>query len=80
MSRPALADQSFLRSILVSRQWTRIVTNGPGPGGGRHNHTMTLVGSKLFVFGGKTTRRYLNDIWAFDLNCCTYAPRFPEPF
>jgi hypothetical protein len=44
---------------------------------------MTLVGSKLFVFGGRTAnggKRRLNDIWALDLNCCTFAPRFPEPF
>jgi hypothetical protein len=78
MSRPAPTDQGFLRSILVSREWSRIVVNGPGPGGGRHNHTMTLVGSKLFVFGGRIAKRRFNDIWAFDLNCCAFAPRFPE--
>jgi len=53
------------------------MVNGPGPGG-RYYHTMTLVGSKLFVFGGKSPKGYFNDIWAFD--CCTFAPRFPEPF
>jgi hypothetical protein len=55
------------------------VVNGPGPGG-RYYHTMTLVGSKLFVFGGWTATRCLNDIWAFDLNYCTFGPRFSEPF
>jgi Kelch motif len=55
------------------------VVNGPGPGG-RYYHTMTLVGSKLFVFGGWSASRRLNDIWALDLKCCTFAPRFPEPF
>jgi hypothetical protein len=58
-----------------SREWTRIVVDGPGPGG-RSYHTMTLVGSKLFVFGGWTAKGGLNDIWALDLNCCTSAPRF----
>ena len=41
---------------------------------------MTLVGSKLFVFGGQNAKGCLNGIWALDLNCCTFAPRFPEPF
>jgi hypothetical protein len=43
---------------------------------------MTLVGSKIFVFGGKspTSKGYFNDIWALDLNCCTFAPSFPKPF
>jgi hypothetical protein len=67
--------------IPVSREWTRIVVNGPSPGpGGRYYHTMTLVGSKLFIFGGLSPKGYLNDIWALDLNCCTFTPHFPESF
>ncbi len=42
---------------------------------------MTLVGSNLFVFGGSgIDQRHFNDIWALDLNCCTFSPRFHEPF
>jgi hypothetical protein len=55
------------------------MADGPGPGG-RYYHTMTLVGSKLFVFAGRTAKGRLNDIWALDLNCCTFSPRFPKPF
>ena len=76
LSRPDPADQSC---VLVSREWTRIVVHGPSPGG-RYYHTMTLVGSKLFVFGGRTAKGRLNDIWALDLNRCTFAPHFPGPF
>jgi hypothetical protein len=65
--------------IPVSREWTRIVVNGPGPGR-RHHHTMALFGSKLFVFGGRAAKRRLDDIWALDLNYCMFAPRFPELF
>ncbi|KAF8492377.1 hypothetical protein F5888DRAFT_909723 [Russula emetica] len=68
-------DNSLYLLNLVSREWTRIVVNGPGPGpGGRFNHTMTLVGSKLFVFGGRSARGRLNDIWALDLNCLRSNP------
>jgi hypothetical protein len=74
MQRPAPADQSS-----VSREWTRIVIDGPGPGS-RFYHTMTLVGSKLFVFAGRTDNEWLNDMWALDLDYCTFAPHFSEPF
>jgi hypothetical protein len=80
LGTPDLYDvKTRVSCVPVSREWTRIVVNGPGPGG-RIHHTMTLVGSKLFVFGGKSGKRRLNDIWASDLNCCTFAPRFLEPF
>jgi len=40
-----------------------------------------MVGSKLFIFGGQNGRILFNDIWASsDLNCCTFAHHFPEPF
>ncbi|KAF8499852.1 hypothetical protein F5888DRAFT_1610700 [Russula emetica] len=60
-------------SIPVSREWTRILVNGPGPSG-RFNHTMTLIGSKLFVFGGCSAKGPLNDIWALDLDCLNSNP------
>ena len=68
-------------SIPVSREWTRVVANGPKPCG-RFYHTVTLVGSKLFAFGGQDydAKRFFNDIWAFDLNCCTFTLHFPEAF
>jgi hypothetical protein len=55
----------------VSREWTRVVTNGPGPVG-RYGHVMSMVGSKLFVFGGQINGEFLNDMWAFDLNSRTF--------
>src|SRR5882757_3883792 len=63
----------------VSHEWTRVVANGPGPSG-RHYHTVTLVGSKLFIFGGKIGRTTLNDMWAFDLNTRTIAHYCSELF
>ncbi len=55
------------------------MVNGPGPCG-RFYHSVTLVGSNLFVFGGKIRERRFNDMWAFDLNHRTFSPRFHEPF
>jgi hypothetical protein len=63
----------------ASRKWFRIVINGPGPCA-RSYHTMTLIGSKLFVFGGESAKGFLNDIWALDLNHCMLVPRFREDF
>ena len=55
------------------------MVNGFGPGGRLFN-TVTMVGSQLFVFGGLIGGKYLNDMWALDLNSRTNSRRFPEPF
>jgi len=34
----------------------------PGPGG-RFDHTMSMVGSKPFVFGGQIGGKFYNDMW-----------------
>ncbi|KAI0267956.1 hypothetical protein BGY98DRAFT_374637 [Russula aff. rugulosa BPL654] len=53
---------------LESREWSRVVVNGPGPGGHCY-HTTTMVGSKLFIFGGVIGEKTTNDMWTLDLNC-----------
>jgi hypothetical protein len=55
------------------------VVNGPGLNG-RHYPTTTVVGSKLFVFGGEIGGKTVNDMWALDLNSRMFAYRYPETF
>jgi hypothetical protein len=55
------------------------MVSGPGPGG-RWSYTTTVVGSKLFVFGGGNGKVTFNDMWTLDLNCRTFACCCSEPF
>ena len=45
----------------------RLVPAAGTPPGARESHTLTTVGSRVFVFGGFDGSRVLNDLYAFDL-------------
>jgi len=51
----------------VTREWNRLNVLGSAPTG-RYGHTVTLIGPKLFVFGGQVNQHFFDDIWLFDLN------------
>ncbi|CAG8290919.1 unnamed protein product [Penicillium olsonii] len=50
-----------------SRQWSRAIPPGSRPSG-RYGHTLNILGSKLYVFGGQVEGFFFNDLIAFDLN------------
>ncbi|PKX98170.1 putative cell polarity protein (Tea1) [Aspergillus novofumigatus IBT 16806] len=50
-----------------SRQWSRAIPPNPRPAG-RYGHTINILGSKLYVFGGQVEGYFFNDLVAFDLN------------
>ncbi|KIX07905.1 uncharacterized protein Z518_02559 [Rhinocladiella mackenziei CBS 650.93] len=50
-----------------SRQWSRAAPPGPRPSG-RYGHTLNILGSKIYIFGGQVEGYFFNDLIAFDLN------------
>ncbi|KPI37146.1 Tip elongation aberrant protein 1 [Cyphellophora attinorum] len=50
-----------------SRQWSRATPPGQRPPG-RYGHTLNILGSKIYIFGGQVEGYFFNDLLAFDLN------------
>jgi N-acetylneuraminic acid mutarotase len=50
-----------------SRQWSRASPVGDRPPG-RYGHTLNILGSKIYIFGGQVEGYFFNDLLAFDLN------------
>ncbi|KAF3219062.1 Negative regulator of mitotic exit [Orbilia oligospora] len=67
MSEHDRLDDTLYLLNTSSRQWSRAQPNGDKPSG-RYGHTLNILGSKLYVFGGQAEGSFFNDLMAFDLN------------
>ncbi|KAE8221498.1 hypothetical protein CF319_g5154 [Tilletia indica] len=45
---------------------------------GRYGHSVSIIASRLYVFGGQVDGAFLNDFWCFDLNSLKSTPTW-EP-
>ncbi|QSZ32334.1 hypothetical protein DSL72_001908 [Monilinia vaccinii-corymbosi] len=60
-------DETLYLLNTSTRQWSRAVPAGPRPAG-RYGHSLNILGSKIYVFGGQVEGYFMNDLVAFDLN------------
>ncbi|KUI59872.1 Tip elongation aberrant protein 1 [Cytospora mali] len=60
-------DETLYLLNTSTRQWSRALPAGPRPSG-RYGHTLNILGSKIFIFGGQVEGVFMNDLAAFDLN------------
>lgn len=60
-------DETLYLLNTSTRQWSRALPAGPRPSG-RYGHTLNILGSKIFIFGGQVEGFFMNDLSAFDLN------------
>ncbi|KAI0545056.1 hypothetical protein F4679DRAFT_489667 [Xylaria curta] len=62
-----ILDETLYLLNTSTRQWSRALPAGPRPSG-RYGHSLNIVGSKIYIFGGQVEGYFMNDLSAFDLN------------
>ncbi|RWA14118.1 hypothetical protein EKO27_g973 [Xylaria grammica] len=60
-------DETLYLLNTSTRQWSRALPAGLRPSG-RYGHSLNIVGSKIYIFGGQVEGYFMNDLSAFDLN------------
>ena len=54
-------------TLIASRQWSRASPLGQRPAG-RYGHSLNILGSRIYIFGGQVEGYFFNDLVAYDLN------------
>ncbi|KAI9656282.1 MAG: Negative regulator of mitotic exit [Bathelium mastoideum] len=62
-----MLDDTLYLLNTSTKQWSRALPAGPRPPG-RYGHTLNILGSKIYIFGGQVEGLFYNDLVAFDLN------------
>ncbi|KAK5145141.1 hypothetical protein LTR04_001371, partial [Oleoguttula sp. CCFEE 6159] len=62
-----MLDDTLYLLNTSTKQWSRALPAGPRPPG-RYGHTLNILGSKIYIFGGQVEGYFFNDLVAFDLN------------
>ncbi|KAF6233597.1 hypothetical protein HO173_008154 [Letharia columbiana] len=69
--RDKLDDTLYLLNT-STRHWSRSMPPGQRPAG-RYGHTLNILGSKIYIFGGQVEGYFFNDLLCFDLNALQNA-------
>ncbi|KAB2580570.1 Kelch repeat-containing protein 2 [Lasiodiplodia theobromae] len=67
MDEGDLLDDTLYLLNTSTKQWSRALPAGPRPSG-RYGHTLNILGSRIYIFGGQVEGFFFNDLVAFDLN------------
>ncbi|KAF2203139.1 cell polarity protein-like protein [Delitschia confertaspora ATCC 74209] len=62
-----MLDDTLYLLNTSTKHWSRAMPAGPRPSG-RYGHTLNILGSKIYIFGGQVEGYFFNDLVAFDLN------------
>ncbi|CAJ2504369.1 Uu.00g117630.m01.CDS01 [Anthostomella pinea] len=60
-------DETLYLLNTSTRQWSRALPAGARPSG-RYGHSLNIIGSKIYIFGGQVEGYFMNDLASFDLN------------
>lgn len=67
-----MLDDTLYLLNTSTKQWSRAAPAGARPPG-RYGHSLNILGSKIYIFGGQVEGFFFNDLVAFDLNALQQA-------